>query len=109
MEQAQPFIMALGEALLLSWWLLLLAELVRPGLVSTIWNLNWLLLAALLLFMVGLFLGGKTGHLNSLVAAISGILITIIIWQGLGDSLVVILAPVGGLIVFVLFKYQNHD
>src|SRR3989338_11118492 len=104
-----PFILALGEALLLSWWLLWLADLARPGFVSTIWNLNWLLLAALILVALGLILGAKTGRINSLVAIISGILITLIIWQGLGDFLITLLAPVAGLIIFVLFKFQNHD
>ena len=104
-----PFILALGEALLLSWWLLWLADLARPGLVSTIWNLNWLLLAALILVALGLILGAKTGRINSLVAIISGILITLIIWQGLGDFLITLLAPAAGLIIFVLFKFQNHD
>lgn len=58
---------------------------------------------------LGLILGGKTGQVNSPVALFSGILVALIIWQRLDNQLILLLAPVGGLLIFVLFKYKNHD
>ncbi|MFH1866844.1 MAG: hypothetical protein ABIJ81_02050 [Patescibacteria group bacterium] len=100
---------ALAESLFVAWWMLFLLELYRPGLVSTVWDLNLLLFFALVFLVVGLLVGSRTGKVHSLVAIISAILVALYLWQLLGNSWWALIAILAGVVVFFMFKYTYHD
>lgn len=89
--------------------MLFLLELYRPGLVSTVWDLNLLLFFALVFLVVGLLVGSRTGKVHSLVAIISAILVALYLWQLLGNSWWALIAILAGVVVFFMFKYTYHD
>lgn len=106
-KKYEDIIKSLGEGLIISWWLMLLLEFYRPGMVSTIWDLNLILVVALLCLVVGIILNHPTTLPYSFVSLLSAIIITVIIWNLQADPFIKMAAPVIGLLTWLIFR--NYD
>lgn len=103
------FITSLAEGLSLGWLLLFLLELLRPGLVSVIWNLNLLLFMVFSLLVISLFFNNKTHKINSLVALIFAIILTLVTWQLVPLLIFKFIAPSAGIAMWLIFKNVQYD
>lgn len=106
-KKYREFITFLGEGLIISWWVLLLLEFYRSGIVSTVWDLNIILILALLCVACGLVLNNQSLLPYSFVSLLSAGMIIVIVWNMDANIFVKIAAPVMGLLTWLIFR--NYD